>query len=267
MRALLLLAVSSIALLAACSSKVTPAATTGGDAGADAVTADTRIIVDTFVPDVPIVFVDPFVNCTRDPGPPADIVVPPSDAGADPIGGAEKFTMEMALAGFPATSGKLVAGITTQKGVIVCRLDETKAPITVANFVGLARGTRPFLDPNTGQWTLRRFYDGLKWHRVIQDFVIQGGDPQGTGGGGPGYDLVKENWAPQLLGTLAQAASTAPSGSQYFIVIGSGPAPNYNVFGDCDTDVAEAIGMVETNASDAPRVRIHMQKIDFGRCP
>ncbi|MBI2389667.1 MAG: peptidylprolyl isomerase [Deltaproteobacteria bacterium] len=176
--------------------------------------------------------------------------------------------MELALQGFPSTAtGKLTAAITTQLGIIVCTLDETKAPISVANFVGLARGTRPFYDPSVAKWVARRFYDGLKWHRVIYDFVIQGGDPRGTGSGGPGYDLVKENQIAEPAGTLAMAAGDTPSGSQFYIVVGKGPAPNYNVFGTCALEVASEISMVETTSSDRPKVPIHMQRIDIARCP
>lgn len=244
-----------------------PAPVTTSDAG-DAAAPEDTAPVDTGADvkaDVPPP--DPFLGCTKDPGPGA-VTVPETETGTDPIGGAEKFTMEMALQGFPsAATGKLTAAITTQLGIIVCTLDETAAPITVANFVGLARGTRPFYDTSVAKWVARRFYDGLKWHRVIPDFVIQGGDPRGTGSGGPGYDLVKENWIKEPAGTLAMAAGDAPSGSQFYIVVGTGPAPNYNVFGTCTLDVAEKISYVETNSSDRPRVPIHMQRIDIARCP
>lgn len=232
---------------------------------------DTLPVIDTSAPtDVSdgssgdVSFPDPFVGCTKDPGP-GTVEVPMVDGGGDPTGGAAMFTMDMAMKGFPAGAGKLKAAFTTQKGVIVCELDEAKAPISVANFVGLARGTRPFLA--SGAWTVKRFFDGLKWHRVIPDFVIQGGDPRGNGTGGPGYSLPKENQVAEPTGTLAQAASTEPSGSQFYIVVGTGPAPNYNVFGKCDTAVAEEISLVETKTGDVPIVPIHMLKVDIARCP
>ena len=243
------------------------------DAAPPADTMAPEVAADTFVADTapvdarPETYPDPFTACTKDPGP-GTVTVPETETGTDPIGGAEKFTLEMALQGYPTTaSGALKAAISTELGVIVCTLDEKNAPISVANFVGLARGTRPFVDIATGKWTARRFYDGLKWHRVIFDFVIQGGDPRGTGSGGPGYDLVKENQVKEPAGTLAMAAGATPSGSQFYIVTGTGPAPNYNVFGTCELAVATEISAVETNTKDAPKVPIRMTRIDIARCP
>jgi peptidyl-prolyl cis-trans isomerase A (cyclophilin A) len=205
--------------------------------------------------------VDPLAGCTRDPGAPA--ITPTT--GNDPTGGAASFTLEKALEGFPAGSGALIALITTEHGNIRCELDTAAAPISVANFVGLARGTRPYL--SQGTWKGGRFYDGLLWHRVIPDFVIQGGDPLGTGSGGPGYSIPVENQVAEPLGTLAMAASNEPSGSQFYIVVGTGPAPNYNVFGKCDTEAAIAISKVPRGTRDKPTTPVHMQKVDIARCP
>lgn len=207
---------------------------------------------------------DPLLGCTKDPGAPAAPVDP--NAANDPTGGADKFTLAQALAGFPAGAGKLSAGIRTEKSSIRCELLETAAPISVANFVGLARGTRPYKDAN-GKWKVGRFYDGLTWHRVIPGFVIQGGDPDGNGTGGPGYDLVEENQVDEPLGTLAMAAGKGVSGSQFYIVVGQGPAPEYNVFGTCTTESAIAIAEVERDSRDAPVVPVHMLKVEIGRCP
>jgi peptidyl-prolyl cis-trans isomerase A (cyclophilin A) len=80
----------------------------------------------------------------------------------------------------------------TSQGTIVCRLFEKEAPQTVANFVGLAEGTKEFKDPSTGQKVKRPFYDGLFFHRVIPQFMIQGGCPLGTGTGDPGYRFADE---------------------------------------------------------------------------
>ena len=203
------------------------------------------------------------LGCTKDPGATAPTFDPAS--ASDPIGGADKFTMAMALAGFPAGGGKLTAAISTEKSFIKCELAETAAPISVANFVGLARGTRPY--KLTAKWQVGHFYDGLTWHRVIPDFVIQGGDPVGDGTGGPGYDLVKENQLDEPLGTLAMAASTKPSGSQFYIVVGKGPAANYNVFGTCTTENAIAIAAVPRDTSDAPKTPVHLIKVEIARCP
>jgi peptidyl-prolyl cis-trans isomerase A (cyclophilin A) len=215
---------------------------------------------------------DPLAGCTRDPGAPTPDGGTPidggfsSDASTNPID-PTTLTIDEAMAGFPSSTGTLTAVITTEMGAIVCQLDETKAPITVANFVGLARGTRPALRGTTTTWTWTHFYDGLKWHRVIPDFVIQGGDPLGNGTGGPGYDLPNENHATEPTGTLAMAASTAPSGSQFYIVVGAGPAANYNVFGTCTTDVAIAIAGVPRTPTDMPKTPVHMQSIEIARCP
>lgn len=185
----------------------------------------------------------------------------------DPLGGADKLTIEQALAGYPEPTGVLTALITTEKGAIRCELDEAAAPISVANFVALARGNRPYKLPGTRRWRVGRFYDGLIFHRVIPSFVIQGGDPRGNGTGGPGYTLPEENHVAEPAGTLAMAASTEPNGSQFYIVVGQGPAPNYNVFGKCETETAIAIASVERDSADKPVADVPMQRIDIARCP
>ncbi|MGZ3451221.1 MAG: peptidylprolyl isomerase [Polyangiales bacterium] len=248
-------------LVSACSSSSPPATTTtdaSNDAQADDTSAvDTGAAADASAETAP----DPLAGCTKDPGAPT--VAP------DPIDPA-MFTLDKALAGFPAGSGTLKAAITTEKGVITCTFDEKAAPLTVANFIGLARGTRPYQDYKTMMWKVGRFYDGLIWHRVIPNFVIQGGDPRGNGTGGPGYGpLVVENHVDEPAGTLAMAATDAmsPSGSQFYIVVGTGPAADYNVFGNCDTEVAIAISEVDRNTADKPKVAVHMSKVDIARCP
>lgn len=250
-------------VLASCSSSTTPAATGNGDAGTGGPVAQRPAPVPDggFDPSA-----DPLLGCTKDPGAPAVTVDP--NATTDPAGGAAAFTLDKALAGFPGTSGKLTAGISTEQGGITCELDETAAPISVANFVGLARGTRPYRD-STMKWKTGHFFDGLIWHRVIPDFVIQGGDPQGTGVGGPGYDLVVENHVSEPIGALAMAATspTMPSGSQFYIVVGKGPASDYNVFGSCTVDAAIAIANVPRDGNDAPNMPVHMLKVEIGRCP
>ena len=95
-------------------------------------------------------------------------------------------------------SGKdLWATLKTNRGDIVVHLFANHAPTTVENFVGLAEGTREYVDPQSGQQTTGRFYDGLGFHRVIDGFMIQGGDPLGTGSGGPGYTF-KDEFHPEL---------------------------------------------------------------------
>jgi peptidyl-prolyl cis-trans isomerase B (cyclophilin B) len=115
-----------------------------------------------------------------------------------------------------------LAHIETPRGEIVLELFEKEAPGTVANFVGLASGTKEWTDPKTGQKVKRPYYDGLSFHRVIANFMIQGGCPLGTGGGGPGYtikDEVKGNPRKHLRGSLSMAKTAKPDtgGSQFFI--------------------------------------------------
>ena len=110
----------------------------------------------------------------------------------------------------------------TDKGEIVCELFEDDAPGTVANFVGLASGTKEFTDPKTGKKVKRAYYDGLTFHRVIKDFMIQGGCPLGSGSGGPGFTIKDELSGKKQVhkaGSLSMAKTAAPDsgGSQFFI--------------------------------------------------
>lgn len=158
-------------------------------------------------------------------------------AQGDPEAG--DFTLEEALAGL-AGAGTLYAEIVTPRGVLRCELFEKDAPKTVANFVGLARGLRPFLDRETGTWVKRPYYDKTTFHRVIPGFMIQAGDPTGTGTGNPGFvieDEIRPNHTHEDAGALSMAnRGPGTGGAQFFVTLG--PTPHldgkHTVFGQCD---------------------------------
>ena len=133
----------------------------------------------------------------------------------------------------------LYATFQTSQGNIVCELYEKEAPITVKNFVDLAEGNKEWKDPKTGAMKKTRYYDGIIFHRVIPDFMIQGGDPTGTGSGGPGYEFKNEYTASikfDRAGRLAMAnRGRNTNGSQFFITeaaVGL-DAQDYTIFGTC----------------------------------
>lgn len=161
------------------------------------------------------------------------------------------------------------AVIETSLGKIVIKLYEKEAPKTVANFVDLAKGTKEWLDPKTGQKVKRPFYDGLIFHRVIPGFMIQGGCPMGNGTGSPGYRFEDE-FSPQLQfdrpGLLAMANSGPnTNGSQFFIT--TVPTPHlsnrHTIFGEVilGQDVVVAIGNVPRGAQDRPLTPVILKKI------
>lgn len=132
-----------------------------------------------------------------------------------------------------------------------CELYEDKAPITVANFVGLARGTRPW--KSGSEWVKRPLYDGTVFHRVISGFMVQGGDPDGNGTGGPGYTIKNEiiPGAVHEKGILSMARRgdhVDTAGSQFFVMHGSAPSLDggYAIFGKCSPDsVIDKLARVE----------------------
>jgi peptidyl-prolyl cis-trans isomerase A (cyclophilin A) len=144
----------------------------------------------------------------------------------------------MADHGIPQGPGDLYAIFQTSAGDITIRLFEKDAPKTVANFVSLATGSREWTDPRTGQKTSARLYDGTVFHRVIPQFMIQGGDPLGQGVGGPGYKFEDEFQSGKTFdkpGLLAMAnAGPNTNGSQFFITEVSTPHLNHRhtIFGE-----------------------------------
>jgi peptidyl-prolyl cis-trans isomerase A (cyclophilin A) len=152
------------------------------------------------------------------------------------------------------------AEFATTEGSFTVRLFDLEVPNTVANFVGLAEGTKEWTDPNTHEKVTKPFYDGIVFHRVIEGFMIQGGDPLGQGIGGPGYKFADE-FHPSLrhskAGILSMAnAGPNTNGSQFFITLA--PTPHldnrHSVFGEVTEgmDVIRRIGTTPTGRQDRP---------------
>jgi peptidyl-prolyl cis-trans isomerase A (cyclophilin A) len=157
----------------------------------------------------------------------------------------------------------------TTLGNFTIELFESKTPKTVANFTGLAEGTKEWKHPKTGEKSTKPFYDGIIFHRVIGGFMIQGGDPLGQGYGGPGYQFEDE-FHPDLrhdrVGILSMAnAGPNSNGSQFFITLG--PTPHldrkHSVFGVVveGLDVVEKIGHTKTGPQDRPVTPVVMNKV------
>jgi peptidyl-prolyl cis-trans isomerase A (cyclophilin A) len=161
----------------------------------------------------------------------------------------------------------------TNHGDITINLFGDHAPKTVANFVGLATGTKEYTDPESGRTTTGKFYDGLIFHRIIEGFMIQGGDPLGSGIGGPGYKFADEFHPelsfnkPYLLAMANAGANT--NGSQFFITLGPTPHLNrrHTIFGEvadqASREVVDAIGRVPTGRNDRPAEDVVIQSVDI----
>jgi peptidyl-prolyl cis-trans isomerase A (cyclophilin A) len=193
----------------------------------------------------------------------------PSLAAGDP--GKRPFGLAEATRGIAGT-GPLVATIETSLGALECTLYEEKAPLTVANFVGLARGLRPWKDPTTGTWVERPAYDGTTFHRVIKGFLIQGGDARGDGTGEPGYLVKDEIWpgAKHDRAGLLCMANRGPNtnGAQFFVT--DAPAPHldggYTIFGECAPEpLVHQIASVPTGPDDRPRNAVVIQRVTVAR--
>ncbi|OFW33366.1 MAG: peptidylprolyl isomerase [Acidobacteria bacterium RIFCSPLOWO2_12_FULL_60_22] len=169
----------------------------------------------------------------------------------------------------------LYAIFQTNQGTIVCELYDKDAPITVKNFVDLAEGTKEWKDPRTGAMKKTHYFDGIVFHRVIPEFMIQGGDPTGTGTGGPGYKFQDE-FSPKLKfdkpGRLAMAnAGPGTNGSQFFITEGNTEFLNnkHTIFGQVieGMDNVKKIARVPRNASDKPNQPVVIEKLTIERVP
>ncbi len=157
----------------------------------------------------------------------------------------------------PATSTKPTAIINTTAGKMTCTLFPDKAPVGVANFIGLASGTKDWKNPVSGATKHGvPLYDGTIFHRVIPDFMIQGGDPAGNGTGSPGYEFKNEVSADLLFdkpGRLAYANSgPGTNGSQFFITEVAVPHLNggYTIFGQCDEASVELVKQIARMSRD-----------------
>jgi len=169
--------------------------------------------------------------------PPAADAAPPAASGGSEVRAPTAADLATYTADLEGT-GPLTATLETAQGTLHCELFEKAAPVTVANFVGLARGLHPFVDPVSGKVAKRPYYDGTFFHRVIPGFMAQGGDPTATGTGSPGYRFATEvsTELRHLPGTLSMANSGPDTnGSQFFVMEQAQPRldGSYNVFGRC----------------------------------
>jgi peptidyl-prolyl cis-trans isomerase A (cyclophilin A) len=174
----------------------------------------------------------------------------------------------------------IVVTLRTTAGPIRVELFPHHAPKTVANFVGLAEGTQSYKDPRTGAAGSGPYYDGTIFHRVIRGFMIQGGDPTGTGRGGPGYNFNDECHPelhfnrPYLL-AMANAGKrpdgSGTNGSQFFITVGPTPHLNFKhtIFGEVADEesrrVVDAISTTQTNSEDRPLREVSISSVEIER--
>ena len=168
----------------------------------------------------------------------------------------------------------LIAHFTTSEGSFAIQLFDQEAPKTVANFVGLAEGTKEWTDPRTGKKGTGGYYNGTIFHRVIADFMIQGGDPLGQGTGGPGYKFADE-FHPKLkhtrVGILSMAnAGPNTNGGQFFVTLAATPwlDNKHSVFGEVvgGMDVVKKIGGTSTSKpGDRPLKPITIQSVTIER--
>jgi peptidyl-prolyl cis-trans isomerase A (cyclophilin A) len=195
------------------------------------------------------------------------VTTPPDSP--DPHAG--KFALPEALKGLPG-KGQLNATIHTSLGTLHCELFEDKAPVTVANFVGLARGTRKFWSGKDHAWVSRPYYDGTTFHRVIPGFMIQGGDWQGDGAGGMYYKIPDE-LDPSLKhdrGGQLCMANRGPNTNEAQFFITEAAAPHldgsYTIFGQCSpNDLVYRIARVPQGVNNRPLTPVNIEKITIDR--
>jgi peptidyl-prolyl cis-trans isomerase A (cyclophilin A) len=197
---------------------------------------------------------------------PTATVTPAKD---DPLAG--KWSLEDATKGLPAGK-QLVATIETSLGSLECKLFDDKAPNTVANFIGLARGTRPWKTPE-GKWEKKPAYDGTNFHRIVKGFMIQGGDAAKNGTGGPGYVIPDEIWEdanhdrPGLLCMANRGPNT--NGQQFFITDDAAAHLDggYTILGECGpVEMVHKLASVEVQG-ERPVTAPEIKKITVTRKP
>ena len=173
-----------------------------------------------------------------------------------------------------ARQAGVYATFNTSEGTIVCRLFEDEAPVTVKNFIELAEGSREWTDPRSGKKSNSPLYDGTIFHRVIPDFMVQGGDPTGTGMGGPGYKFQDETkGSPHRFdkpGKLAMAnAGPNTNGSQFFITVAATHwlTGNHTIFGEVveGQEIADKITAVARNRQDKPLKDVVLNSVKIER--
>jgi peptidyl-prolyl cis-trans isomerase A (cyclophilin A) len=197
---------------------------------------------------------------------PAQQSAPPATPAAQDLPDAPTATVAVTI----VPNGPMVV-MDTSMGRITCQFYQKQAPLAVANFIGLAEGTKDWTDPGTKKVMHHKpLYNGTTFHRVIPEFMIQGGDPVGTGMGDPGYgfnDEIDPNLTFDRPGRLAMANSGPnTNGSQFFVTEQGYDTLNghYTLFGQCDdasVEVAKAIARVPRDSDDKPRSPVILQKV------
>jgi peptidyl-prolyl cis-trans isomerase A (cyclophilin A) len=205
---------------------------------------------------------------------PAAPTAKPAAPTAKPSAATTKPTAPATPAASAAKHGPGVyAHITTNHGAMIARLFDADAPKTVANFVGLAEGKKAWRNPRTNTMVRRPYYNNLTFHRIIPGFMIQGGDPEGTGMGGPGFEFADE-FNPKLRHSKAGILSMAnkgpnTNGGQFFITLVPTPHLNdrHSVFGELveGTDTLMAIGKVPTGVQNKPVKPVIIKSIRIER--
>jgi peptidyl-prolyl cis-trans isomerase A (cyclophilin A) len=191
---------------------------------------------------------------------PAD-AAPPEPVGPPKAGDLARYTADL------PRDGQLAVEIETSLGTLHCALFAETRPLTVANFVGLATGKKPWIDLAGTVQRSKPFYDGLTFHRVIPEFVIQGGDPEGRGTGGPGYRFANEIVHDGVMkaGVLGMAnAGPGTNGSQFFVMEKpmESLVANFTFFGQCDElDVVKRIARVPRDGADRPDTPVVIEHV------